>query len=294
VLIEAIILFGAIIGGIYALLALGFTLIYGVARVTNLAHGSFYMVGAYLFSVFGTISFFRSWLILALILSVILVGILGGVVYRLTIHPVIGDDVAIMVVTVSFGLIFQQLMLIFFGAKNQGLLPFAKGSVIVWGVTLTYTQIVTFAVSMILFASLMVFIAKTKIGKAMRAVSQDREVAMLMGINTDRLYMLTMGLAAMLSGTAGIFHVASSIGYAAPWIWLYPLSLAFCIVVVGGLGSIKGTLIGGFIIGYSEQIVALAVPQGGGLVPVVPFAILVVVLLLRPKGLFGKRVEMED
>lgn len=293
-MIEAIIIFGAIIGGIYALLALGFTLIYGVARVTNLAHGSFYMLAAYIFSVFGTIAFFKSYLILALILAVILVGIVGGVVFRLTIHPVIGDDVAIMVVTVSIGLIFQQLMLLFFGARNQPVLPFAKGSVIVWGVTLTYTQITTFTVSIILFASLMVFMAKTRIGKAMKAVSQDREVAMLMGINTDRLYLLTMALAAMLSGTAGIFHTASSIGYAAPWIWLYPLALAFSIVVVGGLGSIKGSLIGGFIIGYAEQTVALAVPQGGGLVPVVPFVILVAVLLIRPKGLFGKRIEMED
>lgn len=301
VLIEEIIIYGAISGGVYALLALGFTLIYGVSGVINLAHGSFYMLGAYMFYAFGTFGFFGSEpmlaSILALILAVLSVGIVGGITYRLTIHPVIGDDVAVMVVTVSLALIFQQLMLLAFGASfppvrwpQDSLLA---TSVPIWGVTVMYSRILALVVSLGLFFSLLVFITKTKIGKAMRAVSQDREVAMLMGINTRRLYMFTMVLSATLAALASIFITTSTTMSASAWMWLHPLALSFSIVILGGLGSIKGSLLGGFIIGYAEQTVAISVPEGGAIVGVVPLAIIVLVLLLRPKGLFGKRIEME-
>jgi branched-chain amino acid transport system permease protein len=280
-------------GGVYALLALGFTLIYGVSGVVNLAHGSFYMIGAYMFYVLGTFAL-ELPPILAVILSVAFVGVMSSVVYRLTIHPVLGDEVGVMVVTVCLALIFQQLMLLIFGPPNVPVAPLVAGSVTIGGLTVTYARILAFVVSLILFATLWVFISKSKIGKAMRAVSQDREVAMLMGINTDRLYMLAMAVSSMLAAVAGIFISGSTSGVAGAWIWMYPLALSFSIVVLGGLGSIKGSLIGGFIIGYAEQTVAIAAPEGGAIISVVPFTVMVLVLLLRPKGLFGKRIEMED
>jgi branched-chain amino acid transport system permease protein len=280
-------------GGVYALLALGFTLIYGVSGVVNLAHGSFYMLGAYMFYVLGTFAL-ELPPILAVILSVAFVGVMSSVVYRLTIHPVLGDEVGVMVVTVCLALIFQQLMLLIFGPPNVPVAPLVAGSVTIGGLTVTYARILAFVVSLILFATLWVFISKSKIGKAMRAVSQDREVAMLMGINTDRLYMLAMAVSSMLAAVAGIFISGSTSGVAGAWIWMYPLALSFSIVVLGGLGSIKGSLIGGFIIGYAEQTVAIAAPEGGAIISVVPFTVMVLVLLLRPKGLFGKRIEMED
>ena len=292
-MIELILLYGAIAGGIYALLALGFTLIYGVAGVTNLAHGSFFMFGAYMVSAFSSV-FFKFDPILSVIFAVISVGILASVIYRLTIHPVIEDEVAVMVVTVSLALIFQQLMLLIFSVENRPVPKFVEGSIVFLGVTLTYARILSFVLSVALFAILFVFISKTRIGKAMRAVSQDREVAMLMGVNTERIYMLTMALSAILAAVAGIFISSSTTGIAASWMWLSPLALSFSIVTLGGLGSIKGSFIGGFIIGYAEQAVAISVPEGGAIIPVVPFTVLVLVLVLRPKGLFGKRVEMED
>jgi branched-chain amino acid transport system permease protein len=285
---------------VYALLALGFTLIYGVSGVVNLAHGSFYMLGAYMFYVFGTfapklppiLSLILS--VVFLILSVVFVGFVSSIIYRLTIHPVLGDDVGVMVVTVCLALIFQQLMLLVFGPPNVPVSPLVKGSVPIWGLTVTYARILAFSVSLVLFAGLWVFIGKSKIGKAMRALSQDREVAMLMGINTERLYMLAMAISSMLAGLAGIFISGSTTGVAGAWIWMYPLALSFSIVILGGLGSIKGSLIGGFIIGYAEQTVAILAPEGGQIVSIVPFTVMVLVLLLRPKGLFGKRIEMED
>lgn len=301
-MIEQIIIFGAISGGLYALLALGFTLIYGVSRVVNLAHGSFYMLGTYMFVFFGTFGFFVSdpmlASILALIVAVIVVGAVASITYRLTIHPVIGDEVAVLVVTVSLAIVFQQLMLLWYGASFPRV-SWPAGSVLlestsIMGVTVEYSRIFAFVVSLVLFAGLMVFITKTKIGKAMRAVSQDREVAMLMGINTERLYMLTMFLSAVLAALAGIFITTSIEKFAGPWLWLKPLALSFSIVILGGLGSIKGSLLGGFIMAFAEKTVEIMVPEGGGIVGVVPLAVIIVTLIVRPKGLFGKRIEMEE
>jgi len=287
-MIESIIINGAILSGIYALLALGFTLIYGVSGVVNLAHGAFFMLGAFMFSAFGPLG-----AIPALILAAIFVGVVGIFAYRLTIHPILGDDIAIMVVTVSLALIFQQLILITFGYSAH-VASLVGGFIVIWGETVTCMSILAFAFSLGLFFSLWVFITKSKIGKAMRAVSQDREVAMLMGVNTERLYMLTMAISAAFATLAGIFIVAALYGgQASAFDWLHPLFASFAIVILGGLGSIKGTLIGSFIIAYAEHSVANLAPQGGQIVTAVPIVIMVLIILVRPKGLFGKRIEME-
>ena len=301
-MIEEIILFGTIKSGVYALLALGFTLIYGISGVVNLAHGSFYMLGAYLFFILGTLGILGSGTILssvlALIFAVILVGVIGSVTYRLTIHPVLGDEIAVMVVTVCLALIFQQVVILVFGVTFPPVSwpkdSFLMTSIRIFGVPVLYSRILAFVASLALFAGLLVFITKTKIGKAMRAVSQDREVAMLMGVNTERLYMLTMAISAMLAAVAGILITTSFDMVAGAWMWLHPLALSFSIVILGGMDSIKGSLVGAFIIGYAEQTVAVSVPEGGQIISVVPLAVMVLVLLLRPKGLFGKRIEMEE
>lgn len=317
---EEILIFGGIQSMIYALLALGFTLIYGIAGILNLAHGSFYMLGAYMFFVFNSgLQFFmrESGLIsdfaglggiltsvLALILAVVFIAVVAGFLYRITIHPVLGDEIGVMVVTVCLALVLQQIILALtsvraFGPTSRPPVGWPIGSIltksiIIWGVTVQYSRILSFVVSVVLFGVLLVFVARTKIGKAMRAVSQDREVAMLMGINTNRLYMLTMALSAMFAAVASILITTSTTGFASAAMWLPPLALSFSIVILGGLGSIKGSIIGGFIIGYAGEIVARAVPEGGAIVVVVPLAVMVLVLLLKPKGLFGKHIEMED
>lgn len=304
-LIETILLSGAISGAIYALLALGFTLIYGVSGLVNMAHGSFFMIGPYAFFILNSLflSFFPGlglslsplWItIFALVVAAILTGIVGSVTYRLTMHYVIGDDVAILVVTVALALIFQQIVLMGFGPSNFPIPTFLRESIIVLGVTLTQSRVLALVVSLVLFLSLWLFISRSKIGRAMRALSQDREAAMLMGVNTTRLYMLTIAISAAFAAVAGMFISASSTGVANPFMWLEPLALSFAIVILGGLGSIKGTLIGGFIIGYAGNSVELLFPSGGVLVTAVPFVIMVLILFLRPKGLFGKHTEMEE
>ena len=295
--IKLITIFGALAGAVYALLALGFTLIYGVADVVNMAHGSFFMLGAYMFFAFGPLGAFQLELLPALILAAIFVGIVGSITYVLTIHPVIEDVLAVLVVTLGVALIFEQLVNIgferVFGRTYLAVPSFLSGYVTFLGVRVTQSWLLVSVVSLVLFAAVLIFITKAKIGRAMRAVAQDREVAMLMGINTTRLYMLTMAISASLAATAGIFITSSTTGTAQPAMWVRPLVLSFAIVILGGLGSIKGTLIGAFIVGYAENAVSIAIPEGSFLRGAVALAIMVLVLLLRPRGIFGKRIELE-
>ena len=263
--------------------------------MVNLAHGALFMLGAYIFFDFGPYG--RLQLldpIPAVILATLLVGIVGIIMYRLAIHPILGDEVAMLVVTVGVALILQQIILLEYGSEFRPVPTLAEGSTTFLGVRVTYSRVIALFVSIILLLATWVFILKSKIGGALRAISQDREVAMLMGINTNALFMLTMFISASLAALAGIFVSASTTGAASAFMWLHPLGLSFAIVILGGLGSIKGTVLGGFIIGYAENAVAIIVPEGGAIVSVVPFTIMILVLLLRPKGIFGKRVEMEE
>ena len=296
-LIESLIIFGAISGAVYALLALGFTLIYGVAEVVNMGHGASFMLGAYMFFFFasGSVGDFQLQLPLpvALILAAIFVGIVGSIIYRIFIHSIIEDIIAVLVVTIGVGLMLQQIVTIEFGVRHVTVPSLASGTFEFLGVTVTYSKLVAFVVSLCFFAGLWIFIVKSKIGGAMRAVAQDREVAMLMGINTTRLYMLTMAISSSFAAIAGILIAGSTTQMADPFMWLHPLTLSFAIVILGGLGSIKGTLIGGLIIGFAETAVITLVPEGAYLKGAVALAVMITVLLLRPKGLFGKRIELE-
>ena len=299
-LIEDILIYGALSGAAYALLALGFTLIYGVAKVVNMTHGPLFMLGAYMFSAFVTSLGYHpienpsaSLLPPAIIFAVIFVAIAGIIIYRLFIHSIIENVLAVMVTTIGAALIIQQLIINTFGGRDIIVPSLMPGSFKFLGVTVTYSRFLAAVVSLGLFVGLWIFITKSKIGGAMRAAAQDREVAMLMGINTMKIYVLTMAISASLAAIAGIVITASTTRVAYQLMWFHPLALSFAIVILGGLGSIKGAFIGAFIVGYAETAVSFALPEGSFLKGAVALAIMVVVLVLRPKGLFGKRIELE-
>jgi branched-chain amino acid transport system permease protein len=293
-MITEIIIKGIIQGGSLSLIALGLTLLYGVSRVVNMSHGALLMLSVYIYYALSTplILGLDPWL--ALIMAILFMGVFGAIMYRLTIHPILGDDVAIMVVTITIGVALQALVVMFFGGENIGLIsPIELGYIEILGVSVSWISIITLIVSLSLFALVALFINGTKIGKAMQALSQDREAAMLMGINTNRLYVLTMILSVVLVSIAGFLYcIPVKLVY--PGLWLSTIISAFAIVIVGGLGSIKGSLIGSFIIGYADTIVRNLHPAAGSIASLVPLSVMVAVLLIRPKGLFGKRVEMED
>lgn len=313
--VTTILVVGAISSGMYALLAVGFSMIYGVTEITNLAHGTLFMLGAYMYlfllNPFGD---FKIHYLLALILSVFFVGILGGILYRLTMDPVVEDPVSIMVITLSLAMIIQEASGIVFG-MGRILVPsiwveFLKtlgmsDYLVILGVKTTYSQVLSAILSLGLFVALLIFIAKTKIGKAMKAMSQDREVAMLMGINIKRLTMLAMGMASTFAAVAGVLIISSTGGNVIyPHIWQTPLYIAFAIVILGGLGSIKGALVGAVIIGYVETIFVYGLDPiiakliggtpGGTLASAVIMGFMLLILLFKPKGLFGKYIELED
>jgi len=290
-LLEQVIISGAIISSIYAVVALGFTLIYGVSGIINLTHGAFFMIGAYIYGAFHT--YFSSLFpaefsymapVLALIVTPILTGIIGSIFYRLTFHQVLGDQIATLVVSICGCIFFQQIIWIIFGSVSAFRLPIPPmitGTFTIIGVSVVSPQALAAVLSLVLFAGVWIFIAKSKSGKAMKALSQDLEAAMIVGISVEKMYMLTSAI------SAGIASIA-----AVSWdMWLLALAFSFSIVILGGLGSIKGTLIGAFIFGYSIAYITLT--GGGGLVTSFPFIVMIVVLIIRPKGLFGKRVEME-
>lgn len=295
-LIQDFLVTGVLTGAIYALLALGFTLIYGVAGVVNMAHGALFMLGAYMFFIFGPTGFGLD-VFSALVLAAIFVGVTGSIIYLLTIHHVIKDVLAVLVVTIGVGLLLQNVINIGFvaayGSSYQAVPAFLDGTQTLLGVRVTNSRLLAAGVSLGLFALVWAFITKFKIGRAMRAVAQDREAAMLMGINTTRLYMITMAISASLAATAGIFIASSTTGTADPSMGLQPLIMSFAIVVLGGLGSIKGTLIGAFIIGYVESAVIAFLSGQSYLAGAFALAIMVLVLLVRPRGIFGKRIELE-
>jgi len=290
-LLEDLLISGATTGAVYALLALGFTLIYGVAKILNLSHGAFYMLGAYIF--YASLVFLQLETFPALILAVILAAFIGAIVYGLFVRPVIESELNVMVVTLGVAMIFQFLVTLLFGSQYKAvpyLLP--KSPLIdIFGVPVRSQKLLALAVSFSLIVILWVFISKSKTGGAMRAMAQDREVAMLMGINTERLCMLTMAISASLAAIAGVLVTPLSV--ATPDMWMFPLIISFSVVILGGLGSIKGSLVGAFIIAYAEESIVFLAAGEEHLRGAFSLVIMVLVLLFRPRGLFGKRVEME-
>ncbi len=286
-MIEELLIYGAISGAVYALLALGFTLIYGVAEILNMAHGALYMLGVYMFV--ALIKYFELDLFPSIMAAAILVGLIGIAVYGL-IRPVIDEALPVLVVTLGATLIIEQLAIIQFGARDIRVPPILSGTFTILGVKILRERFLAFALSLSLLSILWMFITRSKIGLAMRAVAQDREVGMLMGINTERLYILTIFISGSLAAIAGVLLTRPVVN---PFVWQYPLTMSFAIVVLGGLGSIKGSLIGAFIVGYAENALIFLVPGGEYLRGAIALAVMVVVLVLRPAGLFGKRVEME-
>lgn len=292
---------GVISGGVYALLALGFTLIYGVAGVLNLSHGTFYMLGAYMLFAFFELA--GLGLLPSLILSIIVVAFIGIITYNLFIRPVIESELNVLVLTLSAALIVEQLIINLpyptdlsqpiFGSGNKPVSSLLSGTVTFLGVTVFSQELLALVTSLSLIVFLWIFITKSKIGGAMRAMAQDREVAMLMGVNTERLYMLTIAISAFFAAIAAILIVPARETVAYPDMWTDPLFISFAIVVLGGLGSIKGSLVGAFIVAYAEACVAFLIPGGMSLRGAAALVVMVLVLLLKPRGLFGRRIEAE-
>ena len=225
------------------------------------------------------------------LLAVVGVTLFSILCYRLVIEPVREHEAAVLIATIALALIFQELMLVSFGGHFLGVPSTLEGSMRFLGVSIPYQRLLILVVAAVVLALVWFVLYRTRFGLAIRATANDLEVANLMGMNVHRVAMATVALSVSLAAVAGV--VVSPVFVVDPFMWLAPLVTMLAIVVLGGLGSLKGSLIGALIIGYVEAITVFAVPAGAYLKGAMALGIMVVVLLLRPEGLFGVAFEEE-
>ena len=273
---------GLLLSGLYALIAVGFTLIFSVGRVLNLAYGSYIMIAGYVYF------YFSQLLGLPPIVGLLLAGILGSCMgllkYNLIVKPLKGDHIPVEISTLILAVILQSAIILYFGNSAKILLPIFQGVIHIGNATVTYNVLAATLVSWLILIVLFVFIRKTHVGRAMQAVSMDSKGAIISGVNIDKINMFTWGISGFLGAIAGVFF--ASYTQLSPTMWVAPLIIAIAIVIVGGIGSIIGTLVVAHIIGFMEIIsVALVSPQLRG---VFTMLLVIIVLIIRPKGLFGR------
>ena len=288
-MLQDILVTGLVNGGVYALLAVGFSLIFGVARIVNIAHTAFYMLAAYCF--YTLLVKVGMGFLLSAVIAVAAVTLLSVVCYRLLIEPVREHHAAVLIATIALALVFQELMLFTFGGHYLGIPSTLEGGVRVLGVSIPYQRMLILVVAAAMLTGVWLVLYRTRLGLAIRATANDLEVASLMGMNVTRVAMATVAISVSLAAVAGV--VVAPVFVVDPFMWLAPLVTMLAIVVLGGLGSLKGSLIGALIIGYVEAITVFAVPAGAYLKGAVALLIMVIVLLARPEGLFGIAFEEE-
>jgi branched-chain amino acid transport system permease protein len=288
-MIEGIIVNGLINGSIYALLAIGFSLIFGVARVVNIAHTALYMTSAYLIYIG-----FHYWgmpPLYAILVSIPLTTIIGLICYQLFIKPIREHESAVLIATIALAMVIQEIFLWRFKGDYLGVPPVATGYLTLVGIKIANQHLLALAVAVLSLLATWFFLLKTRIGLGIRCTAQDREIANLMGINVNREIMVTLGISVALAAVAGA--IVAPLSVIEPHMWTHPLIMMLAIVVLGGLGSIKGSFIASYILGFTEAIVAFTLPMGGFLKVSIALSIMIVVLVIRPEGLFGVAFEEE-
>ncbi len=269
---------------LFVLFALGLSLIFGIMRIINFAHGEVYMLGAYgvwLFAGILNMNFF-----LGMFLSMLAVGLLWVVLERFILKPFRGNLLPAAIVTLGLLWIFQATMLVTAGGENRSVdFPeWAQGTVSLGGATLSLERIYTMVIGVVLTVALLLFLSKTKAGRAMRAATQNPDAALLMGVNIDRVSSLAIGIGCALAAAGG--SLAGGLFYINPYMGGPQLLTGFVIIIIGGMGSIPGTIVAAFIVGFISSITTTYL--GSNYAGMLVFLAAIVVLLIRPKGLLGK------
>ena len=284
-----IIITSLINGSTYALLAIGFSLIFGVARIVNIAHTAFYMVAAYcIYVVTHKLGLHPA---VGMVIGIIFVTLLGLITYKIFIEPIREHEAAVLIATIALAIALQEVMLLIFSGDYLSVPALVAGYFSIFEVKIFYQQLVTVVAALLILAALRALLMKTKLGLAIRSTAQDREVANLMGMNESRVAMLTVAISIALAGFTGAVIVPLTI--VEPFMWLHPLVMMMAVVVLGGLGSIKGSFFAAYILGFAEALVVFVLPMGAFLKGSVALSIMILVLLIRPEGLFGIAFEEE-
>jgi branched-chain amino acid transport system permease protein len=278
-----ILVYGAVTSAIYAMLAVGFTLIFGVARILNLSHGAFYGLGAYAAYVMTAL---LHWpLPLAALVAVAFVAAFGAAMERLLVRPLRASALAVLMITLAVALIFEQGMFLLFGSEARNVPAFVTATCPCDGLDISGQRLLTLGAGIAVLGLLYVFIQRTRLGSAILAISQDPEGAQYMGIPANRMYSVVMGLSAAIAALAGV--LTAPFLTVQPTMDLLPMVKAFAIVIVGGLGSIPGSILAALLLGYSETVVAYGVSPAW--TEIVSLIAVLLTLIVRPAGLLGKR-----
>lgn len=279
---------GVSLGSIYAVIALGYTMVYGIAKMLNFAHGDVIMVGAYI--VFALTSYAGVNPYLALVISMAACTLLGMAIERFAYKPLRGaSPLAVLITAIGVSYFLQNMALLIFGSQaksftsivNLPALTLAGGKI-----TISAETIVTIIVSLIIMVSLTLFVNKTKPGRAMLAVSEDKGAAQLMGVNVNATISLTFAIGSGLAAVAGVL-LCSAYPTLSSQTGAMPGIKAFVAAVLGGIGSIPGAVIGGVLIGIVEILSRSYISSQ--MADAIVFAVLIIVLLVKPTGILGKK-----
>ena len=282
---------GVSLGSVYAIIALGYTMVYGIAKMLNFAHGDVIMVGA--FTVYTIASTMGVNPLLAVLVSIVVCTLLGMLIERIAYKPLrqASSSLAVLITAIGVSYFLQNVALLIFGANTKSFT-----SVVTWGgislldgkLKISGITIVTIVVCIIIMVSLMTFINKTKAGQAMLAVSEDKGAAQLMGVNVNGTIALTFAIGSGLAAIAGVL-LCSAYPSLTPYTGAMPGIKAFVAAVFGGIGSIPGAFIGGILLGVIEILSKAYISQQ--LSDAIVFAVLIIVLLVKPTGIMGRNIQ---
>ncbi len=283
-LILSTLINGLSLGGIYAMIALGYTMVYGIAKLLNFAHGDVIMVGAYTIFVF--MGFSNP--LLSVLAAVIFCMLLGIIIEKVAYKPLRGaSPLAVLITAIGVSYLLQSLAQIIFGSAPKMVAVYEFGAVQILGVPVQVSSLVTLAVTVVVMACLTLFVKYTRTGRAMVAVSEDKGAAQLMGIDVNKIITITFAIGSALAALAGLFYllkapsVSNTLG-------AMPGIKAFTAAVIGGIGSIPGAMLGGILLGVVESIsykITVIAPYTDA----IEFSILIIILLVRPTGFLGKK-----
>ena len=283
-LILSTLINGLSLGGIYAMIALGYTMVYGIAKMLNFAHGDIIMIGGYIIYV----CMATGNPLLAVAVAVVGCVILGVIVEKVAYKPLRGaSPLAVLITAIGVSYLLQSLAQIIFGSAPKMVTVYDFGSMSFLGVTVQGSAVVTLLVTVIVMIALTLFVKCTRIGRAMIAVSEDRGAAQLMGINVNGIITITFAIGSALAALAGLFYllkapsVSSTLG-------AMPGIKAFTAAVIGGIGSIPGAMLGGILLGMVECI-SYKITAIAPYTDAIEFSILIIILLVKPTGFLGKK-----
>ncbi len=281
---------GLSIGGTYAMIALGYTMVYGIAKMLNFAHGDVIMVGAYV--MFQVIFGFSANLFIGVLATIIFCTVLGVVIERLAYRPLRGaSPLAVLITAIGVSYFLQSLAQVIFGSGDKRLmtliLAFSGKKLTIGSLSIDLSTIITLLVAAVIMVALSLFVKYSKTGRAMIAVSEDRDAARLMGVDVNFIIMITFAIGSALAAVASVFMLLK-----APTVnntlGAMPGIKAFTAAVIGGIGSIPGAMVGGILLGLIEALVS-KIPVLSPYVDAIEFSLLIIILLVRPSGILGKK-----